>query len=68
MIVRRPTRKVIVGDEAHGFVGIGGDAAEGIDQREIFHSSPIMLFPDVRAPSEARHDLPERLPPRGDRR
>src|SRR3954449_7322278 len=26
MIVRRPTRKVIVGDEAHGFVGIGGDA------------------------------------------
>src|SRR5947209_9103695 len=26
MIVRRRTRKVIVGDEAHGFVGIGGDA------------------------------------------
>src|SRR5882762_7063859 len=26
MIQRRPTRKVIVGDEAHGFVGIGGDA------------------------------------------
>src|SRR5438105_3129078 len=26
MLVRRPTRKVIVGDEAHGFVGIGGDA------------------------------------------
>ncbi len=26
MIERRPTRKVIVGDEAHGFVGIGGDA------------------------------------------
>src|SRR5437588_2180858 len=26
MVVRRPTRKVIVGDEAHGFVGIGGDA------------------------------------------
>jgi (E)-4-hydroxy-3-methylbut-2-enyl-diphosphate synthase len=25
-VVRRPTRKVIVGDEAHGFVGIGGDA------------------------------------------
>src|SRR4051812_49769851 len=26
MIQRRPTRKIIVGDEAHGFVGIGGDA------------------------------------------
>src|SRR5437762_3579207 len=26
MIQRSPTRKVIVGDEAHGFVGIGGDA------------------------------------------
>jgi (E)-4-hydroxy-3-methylbut-2-enyl-diphosphate synthase len=26
MIVRRPTRKVVVGDEAHGFVAIGGDA------------------------------------------
>src|SRR2546422_5836251 len=26
MIQRRPTRKVIVGDETHGFVGIGGDA------------------------------------------
>src|SRR5947208_15165189 len=26
MVVRRPTRKVIVGDEAHGFVGIGGDS------------------------------------------
>src|SRR5437016_10422774 len=26
MVVRRPTRKVVVGDEAHGFVGIGGDA------------------------------------------
>ena len=26
MIVRKPTRKVIVGDEAHGFVGIGGDS------------------------------------------
>src|SRR5438270_4838742 len=26
MIRRRQTRKVIVGDEAHGFVGIGGDA------------------------------------------
>lgn len=26
MVVRRPTRKVIVGDTAHGFVGIGGDA------------------------------------------
>src|SRR5436305_1626860 len=26
MIQRRPTRKVIVGDQAHGFVGIGGDA------------------------------------------
>ena len=26
MIVRRPTRKVIMGDAAHGFVGIGGDA------------------------------------------
>src|SRR5882724_11293866 len=26
MIRRRPTRKVIVGDEAHGYVGIGGDA------------------------------------------
>src|SRR5438105_7712922 len=26
MVVRRPTRKVIVGDPAHGFVGIGGDA------------------------------------------
>src|SRR5207302_4580671 len=26
MVVRRQTRKVIVGDEAHGFVGIGGDA------------------------------------------
>jgi len=26
MIARRRTRKVVVGDEAHGFVGIGGDA------------------------------------------
>ena len=26
MIVRRATRKVVVGDEAHGFVGIGGDS------------------------------------------
>jgi (E)-4-hydroxy-3-methylbut-2-enyl-diphosphate synthase len=26
MIVRRPTRKVTLGDEAHGFVSIGGDA------------------------------------------
>src|SRR5687768_3384742 len=26
MITRRKTRKVLVGDEAHGFVGIGGDA------------------------------------------
>lgn len=26
MVQRRKTRKVIVGDEAHGFVGIGGDA------------------------------------------
>jgi (E)-4-hydroxy-3-methylbut-2-enyl-diphosphate synthase len=26
MVSRRKTRKVIVGDEAHGFVGIGGDA------------------------------------------
>src|SRR5918998_966559 len=26
MSVRRATRKVIVGDKAHGFVGIGGDA------------------------------------------
>lgn len=26
MIPRRKTRKVLVGDEAHGFVGIGGDA------------------------------------------
>ncbi len=26
MPVRRKTRKVIVGDQAHGFVGIGGDA------------------------------------------
>src|SRR3954468_17739161 len=26
MVPRRQTRKVIVGDEAHGFVGIGGDA------------------------------------------
>src|SRR5947209_610078 len=26
MVLRRPTRKVIVGDDAHGFVGIGGDA------------------------------------------
>jgi (E)-4-hydroxy-3-methylbut-2-enyl-diphosphate synthase len=26
MIVRRPTRKVVVGDAAHGFVAIGGDA------------------------------------------
>ena len=26
MILRRKTRKVVVGDEAHGFVGIGGDS------------------------------------------
>src|SRR6266576_299568 len=26
MIQRRPTRKVTIGDEAHGFVSIGGDA------------------------------------------
>src|SRR5436305_10648809 len=26
MIPRRPTRKVILGDKAHGFVSIGGDA------------------------------------------
>jgi (E)-4-hydroxy-3-methylbut-2-enyl-diphosphate synthase len=26
MVSRRPTRKVIVGDKTHGFVGIGGDA------------------------------------------
>lgn len=26
MVVRRPTRKVVLGDEAHGFVAIGGDA------------------------------------------
>ena len=26
MVTRRKTRKVIVGDDAHGFVGIGGDA------------------------------------------
>src|SRR5947209_3019817 len=26
MVIRRPTRKVIVGDAAHGYVGIGGDA------------------------------------------
>jgi (E)-4-hydroxy-3-methylbut-2-enyl-diphosphate synthase len=26
MVARRRTRKVVVGDEAHGFVGIGGDA------------------------------------------
>src|SRR5260221_12493666 len=26
MLPRRPTRKVIVGDPSHGFVGIGGDA------------------------------------------
>ena len=26
MIVRQPTRQIVVGDEAHGFVGIGGDA------------------------------------------
>ncbi len=26
MVVRRPTRKVMVGDAAHGFVGIGGDS------------------------------------------
>ncbi len=26
MVARRPTRKVIVGDDVHGFVGIGGDA------------------------------------------
>src|SRR5687768_11184069 len=26
MIPRRPTRKVLIGDEAHGFVAIGGDA------------------------------------------
>src|SRR5580658_5493863 len=26
MIPRRKTRKVVIGDEAHGFVGIGGDA------------------------------------------
>src|SRR5580704_14508724 len=26
MVTRRKTRKVVIGDEAHGFVGIGGDA------------------------------------------
>ena len=26
MLARRKTRKVMVGDQAHGFVGIGGDA------------------------------------------
>src|SRR5215207_2095885 len=26
VVTRRPTRKVVVGDRAHGFVGIGGDA------------------------------------------
>ena len=26
MVQRRPTRKVIVGDKEHGFVGIGGDS------------------------------------------
>ena len=26
MIPRRPTRKVTLGDDAHGFVSIGGDA------------------------------------------
>src|SRR5688500_11601673 len=26
MVTRRKTRKVIIGDDAHGFVGIGGDA------------------------------------------
>ena len=26
MISRRKTRKVVMGDEAHGFVSIGGDA------------------------------------------
>ena len=26
MFPRRKTRKVVIGDEAHGFVGIGGDA------------------------------------------
>ncbi len=26
MVARRKTRKVVIGDKAHGFVGIGGDA------------------------------------------
>src|ERR1044072_7344219 len=26
VVVRRPTRKVMVGDKEHGFVGIGGDS------------------------------------------
>src|SRR3989442_3194846 len=30
MIQRRQTRKVVIGDEAHGFVGIGGDAAVSV--------------------------------------
>ncbi len=32
MIQRRPTRKVTLGDAAHGFVSIGGDAPVSVSR------------------------------------
>src|SRR5438105_7407814 len=41
MVVRRPTRKVIVGDPAHGFVGIGGDAPVSVQSMTAGYTHEI---------------------------
>src|SRR5437764_8658265 len=41
MIVRRKTRKVIVGDDAHGFVGIGGDAPVSVQSMTAGYTHEI---------------------------
>jgi (E)-4-hydroxy-3-methylbut-2-enyl-diphosphate synthase len=41
MIARRSTRKVIVGDEAHGFVAIGGDAPVSVQSMTAGYTHDI---------------------------
>src|ERR1700749_2230785 len=41
MIQRRPTRKVVIGDEAHGFVAIGGERAGSVQSMTAVYTHEI---------------------------
>ena len=44
MIARRSTRKVTMGDEAHGFVSIGGDAPVSVQTMTAGYTYEITWF------------------------